>query len=809
MKSVSLDKTIIRLSLNVWTLGLCFLFALIFESSAAIQPGSKNLGAIWFIGDSITEGNADQDPNGFTVRSTLFNYLTLDGYTFNYTGHWIANANGLPVTGNSITNDVYRYHSGVSGAVIATNYLGRVGIMQNLSDWWTNTSSRLSIVKPNIILIMIGANDANLDLDITNAPSRLSQLISTIYTQSEVGNPTIFVAAITPDRANAKAPANVALFNNAIANVVQQFWSDGRDVYMVDQFTTLNDNYSSAINTDNLHPNTFGNSLMASNWLKAISGYVGMTAPASPCALTAKPAEQIVNLNWSVVPGAINGYNIKRSLASGGPYITLVTNWAANSFIDTAVIDRVGYYYIVTANNAKGESGNSSEVEAIPAPISSPSVTASVAGRRALLSWINIPGASGYIIKRSSNVEGPYVAITTTLATNYTDTNVLVGINYYYVVSAFNSQGEGADSNPVSIGGVLPVTLYIGDDAAEGINITPGDGQDTVSSTLVYAFVQNNTLYTNVSGFPEVVQLISVNLEAGTAGGFINPFVATYFGNQSSSDVVDKTKYSICCIGDAIPVAANSGVGNLNFLSGGLNSSIILNAGAVIAAGYLASGGGVIKYKLNPTGLIDYIYNGNSLPDVLPNSFTADSTYALDRTLKFNIGFGVALQTTNVLSASTNLSNYGSDIIFTATISPAPTNGESIIFMDGDKNIGTSTMTNGIANFTINTLSSGVHIIKAIYNSDNFYYSSVSLPVIEEVSGDVPVLAFLREGANELRLSWQMGGSGWLLQAQTNSSLLGLNTNWITTLVINNSLTNFLVEIGKTNESVFYRLFHP
>jgi hypothetical protein len=49
------------------------------QAGAAIVPGSKNLGSIWFIGDSITQGNSDNDPHGYTVRSTLYNYLSAAG----------------------------------------------------------------------------------------------------------------------------------------------------------------------------------------------------------------------------------------------------------------------------------------------------------------------------------------------------------------------------------------------------------------------------------------------------------------------------------------------------------------------------------------------------------------------------------------------------------------------------------------------------------------------------------------------------------------------------------------------------------
>jgi fibronectin type 3 domain-containing protein len=775
---------------------------------ATIVPGSNNLGAIWFIGDSITQGNADQDPNGYTVRSTLYNFLSAAGYTFTYTGHFTANSNGLPITGSSPSNGLYQYHSGVSGAVIGTNYSGRTGITQNLPGWWTNSSSRLSSVQPNVILIMIGANDANLGLDITNAPARLSQLIDTIYAQPGVGNPTILVAAITPDRANSSAPANVAFFNAAVPGVVQSFQNLGDDVYMVDQFTILNANYPVSINTDNLHPNTEGNNYMASNWLYTISGYVGATVPASPCGITATPAYGMVTLSWSTVPGASYGYNIKRSTVSGGFYTTIATNITANNYADTNIANRTAYYYAVTAANAKGEGANSSQVAATPAALPPPVITVTVSNNQVVLSWAAVSGATGYYIKRSPSNGGAYTTIATNVTTSFNDENLIVGATYYYVVSAFDGQGESADSTQVAASAVLPTQVYIGDDAMEETNITAGNGQDSISTTLTYAFVQSGTLYTNVSGSSQAIQLTQVNFQAGTAAGSIQPFVADYIGGQNASNVESKANYNVLLVGDPVIVAANSGLQNVSFLAGGTNPIITLNPGAVLAAGYLTSGGGVITLSTTATGLIDYIYNGNSLPTMVPNPLNFNSSFSLDRTLKFNVGFGVGIPTTNTLRSSLNPSAYGSSVTFTATISPAPTNGETVTFMDGANTLGSGIISGGQSTFTTNALAGGSHSVMAIYGGDFHYLSSTSSTLAQIVNGSAPALAIYPIAGSQSQISWPAVNLGWHLQAQTNSSLVGLSTNWVM-IPGSGSVTSVNMTINPAQGSVFYRMISP
>ena len=247
------------------------------RSQAGLAKGSKDLGAIWCIGDSITQSNADGDSGG-SPRASLHQLLVKGGYTFTYTGHFTANPEGLPVTGTSPQENLFQFHSGISGSVIGASAGGRVGITQDLPGFWK--SGRLAAVKPNVILIMLGANDINSNIHAETAPERLVALIDTIRVQPGAGNPTILLANITPNRVPAsKAAERVKAYNARIPQVVEKLKKSGCDIHFVDQFGPIEREYDAAMDLDpnpektrydHLHPGAYGNQLIATQWFKKI-----------------------------------------------------------------------------------------------------------------------------------------------------------------------------------------------------------------------------------------------------------------------------------------------------------------------------------------------------------------------------------------------------------------------------------------------------------------------------------------------------------------------------------------------------------
>ncbi|MBE7498680.1 MAG: PQQ-dependent sugar dehydrogenase [Verrucomicrobiaceae bacterium] len=100
---------------------------------------------------------------------------------------------------------------------------------------------------------------------------------------------------------------------------------------------------------------------------------------------------------------------------------------------------------------------------------------AAVAGNaQVALTWLPSAGATGYNVKRATVSGGPYATIASNVLTNtFTDTGLMNGITYHYVVSALSSGGESVDSSPASATPFTPVPA--------GFTATAGNAQVVLS----------------------------------------------------------------------------------------------------------------------------------------------------------------------------------------------------------------------------------------------------------------------------------------------------------------------------------------
>ncbi len=175
-----------------------------------------------------------------------------------------------------------------------------------------------------------------------------------------------------------------------------------------------------------------------------------LTAPGAPTDLTATATGGQVLLSWTAARGATN-YAIQRADLASGPYaqLTLAT---ATSTADQTVHPGLTYWYEVRALNPAGASAGSASASAsLPAPPGAPDGLVATGGKAQVqLSWIAAPDAISYAILRGEVAHGPWGPLGTSQAPQYTDTTVLAGATYYYVVEAVRAAGPGPASAEAS-----------------------------------------------------------------------------------------------------------------------------------------------------------------------------------------------------------------------------------------------------------------------------------------------------------------------------------------------------------------------
>jgi DNA/RNA endonuclease G (NUC1) len=99
--------------------------------------------------------------------------------------------------------------------------------------------------------------------------------------------------------------------------------------------------------------------------------------PTDPTGLNATAGDNSVALAWTASTNGALTYNVKRGPSSGSE-VTIASSIAVTNYTDNTAVNGTTYFYVVSASNAQGESGNSNEVSATPtAPAVIPDVVIS------------------------------------------------------------------------------------------------------------------------------------------------------------------------------------------------------------------------------------------------------------------------------------------------------------------------------------------------------------------------------------------------------------------------------------------------
>jgi glucosylceramidase len=116
----------------------------------------------------------------------------------------------------------------------------------------------------------------------------------------------------------------------------------------------------------------------------------------------------------------------------------------------TATADGSGQIVIVYTTVTDNAKSSGIEILALP-PATPLGLTATAGNAQVALSWGASAGATGYNVKRATTSGGPYTTVTNGLTSiTYTNTGLVNGTTYYYVVSALKTLCESPNSTEAS-----------------------------------------------------------------------------------------------------------------------------------------------------------------------------------------------------------------------------------------------------------------------------------------------------------------------------------------------------------------------
>ncbi len=159
-----------------------------------------------------------------------------------------------------------------------------------------------------------------------------------------------------------------------------------------------------------------------------------------------------LEVTWEKVKDT-NGYRIYRSTQQDGTYTLLktISDYKTVSYADTKAQPGVTYYYkVVLINQYDGKTIYGSYSSAVSGTLlaAPQNVTVtSIAENQLNITWSEVAGASGYVVYRSTELDGTYTevgAVASPSVTTYSDSTVTKGVTYYYKIKAVDNYNNSS-----------------------------------------------------------------------------------------------------------------------------------------------------------------------------------------------------------------------------------------------------------------------------------------------------------------------------------------------------------------------------
>jgi endoglucanase len=467
-------------------------------------------------------------------------------------------------------------------------------------------------------------------------------------------------------------------------------------------------------------------------------------------------------------------------------------------------------------------------------PPSAPTGLVATAGTgQAALSWAGSGTATSYNVKRSTTNGGPYAIFAAVTTTNYTDTGLVNGTTYYYVVSALNPAGESTNSAQAS---VTPQVF-----APTGLSAT------AVSSNqinLVWNLLTNASSYsvkrslTNGGPYTTIASGVTATNypDSGLAGGTIYYYVvsAVLGGNESTNSAQATATTFSPTLGSLVHRYSFSESGGTTVADsvGGPVWAGTLPNGGTLSGGQLTLASGYLQYVSLPAGIVGSLSNVTVMAWVTLTSvsywsrifdFGNDTTTYMYLTPRNGFDYTARFAISTSGAAGEQKINCG------VAINPGAWHqvvvslnaGEGVLYVDGVA-VGTnSSMTlkpSSLGSTTHNYLGKSQSASDPYLNGslDEFRIYNVGLSAAEIaataalgpdqlLSTNPPLMGLALTGTN-LTVSWPLANAGFTLQSCTDLTLGDwVNVTWPVPQVMSNQWQVMLPLPGDAS-SGFYRL---
>ena len=180
-------------------------------------------------------------------------------------------------------------------------------------------------------------------------------------------------------------------------------------------------------------------------------------------------------------------------------------------------------------------------------PAAPADLTATAGNAQIVLNWKSVSGASSYNVYSSTTNKGPYAPIAGVTGVAFTNTGLINGTTYYYVVTATNVDGAGPCSAQASATPLPPLP-----DVPSGLTAVAGDGRVVLNWNSAANAAGYNVYNSTASGHE--TNVVGSNVpglsftNTGLADGTMYYFVVTATnaaGGSAASDEVSARPVSL------------------------------------------------------------------------------------------------------------------------------------------------------------------------------------------------------------------------------------------------------------------------